>query len=151
MSHSIKIGIQMQFLNLLLTTVRYFPEAPVIKGSPCSFMYSFFIIKKLGPCFSDKRARIVATLRKQVNSLRTNDSEAQPAGADSSGGGRIAPKPQGIHGQVLGEWAGFGRDRYPPLSQAPLCGVPQRAPGNRLVTVGCNKTSGIKKRGGQKT
>lgn len=103
----------MESLSLLLTTVGYFPEAPMIKASPCSFMYSTFFMKKLGPCFSDKRARTVVPLRKQVNSLRTNDSEAQPAGADSSGGGRIAPKSQGIHGQALREWAGFGRDRYP--------------------------------------
>lgn len=85
----------------------------MIKASPCSLMYSSFIVKKLGLCFSAKTARTVATLSKQVNSLRTNDSEAQPATADSSGAGRIAPKPQGTHGQVLGEWAGFGKDRYP--------------------------------------
>lgn len=103
----------MQSLSLLLTTVCYFPEAPMIKASPCSFMYSTFLMKKLGPCFSDKRARTVVTLSKQFNSLRTNDSEAQPAGGDSSGRGGIAPKPQGIQGQALREWAGFGRDRYP--------------------------------------
>lgn len=106
MSHSNKIRIQMQLVNLLLTTVCHFFEVPGIKTHPCPFIHSPSTWRSYGQCFSDKTARTVATPYKQVQFL----------GGQTIWRGRLSePSPVGEEGHHRGlndSQPGPGRNRY---------------------------------------